>query len=154
VFDFKLEDIEDVSFDPLPKGIYSFQVEEAEVKDTKDGEGKYISLKLNVIGGDFADRKIFETFNVVNKNPKTVNIAKSDLKKLIIASGADIEVFTGPDQLLGLEFNAALGIKKGSGDYEDRNEIKKYISASEDIGTEDVPVESSPHQSEGEEAFD
>jgi len=132
-FDFTLDDIEDVSFDLLPKGVYPVQVEKAEVCDTKDGKGKYISVELTVLGEDHNGRKIFDLFNVVNESEKAENIGKSQLKNLIISSGADIDIFTGADQLIGLEMDAHVVVKKGKDDYDDRNAVKKYASQSADM---------------------
>ncbi len=155
MFDFKLDEIEDVSFDLVPKGIYEVQVEKAEVKDTNDGEGKYISVELTIVGEECNGRKIFDIFNVVNKSEKAENIGKGFLKQLIVASGADIEVFTDAEQLVGLEMNAQVAIKKGSGDYEDRNEIKKYIAQAADVEeSEAAGIDVEAEAKDSEQAFD
>lgn len=154
MFDFKLDDIEDVSFDLMPKGIYEVQVDKAEVKDTNDGEGKYISVELTVVGEECNGRKIFDIFNVVNKSEKAENIGKGFLKQLIVASGADIEVFTDPDQLIGLEMNAQIIIKKGTGDYEDRNEVKKYIAQTPDVDGDETTTTDSNVDPDGTDSSD
>ena len=58
MFDFNLDEIEDISFDLLPKAIYTFQVDKAEVNDTKDGTGQYINVELTVISEEQNGRKI------------------------------------------------------------------------------------------------
>lgn len=155
MFDFKLDDIEDVSFDLLPKGEYEVQVEKAEVQDTKDGEGKYIAIELTVVGEECNGRKVFEMFNVVNKSEKAENIGKGMLKQLIVASGADIEVFTDADQLIGLEMSAKVVIKKGTGDYDDKNEVKKYFASEGDaVGGEENPATETTKDPDGTSSAD
>lgn len=126
MFEFKLDEIEDVGFENLPKGIYPVVVEKSEVKDTNDGKGKYINVELTISEGEFSGRKVFDLFNVVNESEKAENIGKGMLKQLIVASGADIEVFTDADQLVGLEMDIVLGMQKATEEYEERNKVKKY----------------------------
>ncbi|MHA1166599.1 MAG: DUF669 domain-containing protein [Candidatus Hodarchaeales archaeon] len=153
MFDFNLDDIEDVSFDLLPKGTYPVQVESAEVKDTKDGEGKYISLELTILGEKNEGRKLFDIINVVNKSEKAEKIGKSNLKKLILASGADIQTFTDADQLIGLECLAVVSVQS-SKEYDDRNVIKKYVADTSDAEAEEEPTQHTPEGADSGEVFD
>ena len=49
----QVEDNDQGSFSPLPEGEYLAQIIESDVKTTKAGNGRYISLKYEVMDGSF-----------------------------------------------------------------------------------------------------
>lgn len=114
------------SFEPVPAGEYILQVEEAEVRDTKDMTGQYISAKLTIIGGEYDNRKVFVMYNIKNKNQKAVEIGMGQLKALMKSAGMQNFVLNSVGELCGLTFGAKLGIKR-SEEYDDKNVIKSYL---------------------------
>lgn len=128
MFDLNL-DLENVQastgFDVMPAGTYSVQVTESDLAETKDGSGAYIKVTLTVIEGEFAKRKLFHNFNIKNKNEQAVQIGLSEIKALILASGATTTKISSPEQLLGLECNVKIKIVKEDG-YEDKNRIVSF----------------------------
>lgn len=70
------------AFTPLPVGEYDAVVIESEMKATKDGTGKYLQLKLQILSGKFQNRTLFDRLNLVNKNDTTVQIAKETLSAI------------------------------------------------------------------------
>ena len=46
------------------------------MKPTRDGYGEYLSLTLQVIEGQYANRLVFARLNLKNANDKAVDIAK------------------------------------------------------------------------------
>lgn len=107
-------------FTPLPAAWYTMQIVESDVKETKAKDGKYISLKLEVMDGEYKGRKIFTNINIINKNPVAVEIAEKTLTSICQACGKlkvqDTVV------LHGIPMSVSLKIKKAQGDYPAGNE--------------------------------
>jgi len=75
------------SFDPMPPGDYITIVTNSELKDTKAGDGQYIELTMQIVDGPFSGRRHWERLNIINKNEKTQEIARSHLNALLKACG-------------------------------------------------------------------
>ena len=125
MFDLNL-DLENVQastgFDVLPPGTYSVQVDAAELQETKDGEGAYIKTTFTIISENYNNRKLFHNFNIKNKSEEAVKIGLSEIKALIVASGASTTKITSPEQIIGLECDVKIKVVKEEG-YEDKNRI-------------------------------
>jgi hypothetical protein len=112
----------------LPAGLYTLEIESAEVKATKAGTGTILKLQHSVIDPEqFARRKVFKTINLANPNPQAEQIGRAELSGLCRAVG--IVTLADSDELIGRIVRARVGIRKGTGDYADQNEIKAYESA-------------------------
>jgi len=72
---------------PLPPGEYPFLIEKAELRDTKAGTGKYVWIQATITGEQYANRKVFGNFNIVNPNSEAERIGRNDLAKLAVAVG-------------------------------------------------------------------
>ena len=137
----------DGQFDLLPTGNYNVTCDEAEIKDTKAGTGKYIKVTFRIRDGEFKDRKVWHNFNIENPNPTAVEIGMSQLKSFLTYSEAKTpETFTGVEQLYGLYCGAFIMTKKSTDpQYADQNEIKTFKSplkksqTKRTISEEDVP---------------
>jgi hypothetical protein len=75
------------SFEPLPEGKYEAVITESEMKDTRAGNGRYLALTLEVVGGDHAGRRLWDRLNLENPNDKAVDIAKATLSAICRALG-------------------------------------------------------------------
>jgi hypothetical protein len=75
------------SFEPLPAGWYAVGIEDAELKTTKAGTGKFIKLEMSVIDGQYKGRKLFHNINIVNPNQQAADIGIRDLARLGKAIG-------------------------------------------------------------------
>jgi len=117
---------EKTSTEPLPAGQYQCEIKGADVKDTKAGTGKYISLDLCVNDGQFANRRIFGNINVRNPNPVAEEIGRAQLGELMRAVG--LAKLSDSDQLIGCVLQVKVNVKKDD-QYGDRNEIKSFKSA-------------------------
>ena len=71
----------------LPPGKYLVQIVASEMRPTKDGNGQYLWLELDVLEGQYAGRKLFDRLNLVNANPQTVEIAQRTLSAICHATG-------------------------------------------------------------------
>ena len=80
---FNAADVEpNAAFTPLPAGEYQAIITESEMKPTKDGQGKYLQLKLQILNGQHHNRTLFDRLNLVNKNDVAVQIAKGTLSSI------------------------------------------------------------------------
>ena len=127
---FKAEDHEEMRDDsPLPVGKYFLEIEKAEVKETKNGEGVGCDVQFNVIGHvddqSHKGRKLFVWFNLRHSNEKAQKIGNAEFAALGRAIGKPI--VQDSDELIGGTFIASVGIDKKDAT---RNVIKKYSSAS------------------------
>ncbi|CAK0774086.1 putative DUF669 domain-containing protein [Gammaproteobacteria bacterium] len=136
----------DDGFTPIPEGIYRMQAVNVDLKSTKDERGKYLSVQFEVIGPEYARRKIFENFNIKHDNHQTVEIALKSLKGWIKACG-----FTGEEpinmkfmkSLEGCEFMASVIVAPDkSGRFGDQNRLRRYMP----VGDAPSPVKSSPQE--------
>lgn len=131
MFNFDLDQVQEQSYGAIPAGKYLAQVEKVELKDSKSG-GQYLNVMFNIIDEEQNGRKFFEIYNIANANPETVKIALGQIKSLVIASGANIQKFTSPDQLIGLE--CVVGLKVVSDEYGEKNKITNYSSTAKTFG--------------------
>lgn len=123
MFNFDLDQVEESS-SVVPAGKYLVQVEKVEFVDTKTG-GKMLKVMFNIIDDNQNGRKLFETFNLVHSNDKVVQISLGQIKSIVLSSGASLQKFTSPEQLLGLECLATVKVKT-SDEYGDQNKITNY----------------------------
>lgn len=74
-------------FDAIPAGDYEGMVTGSEMKSTKDGQGQYLELVLEIQSGQYQGRRLFDRLNLQNRNPKAVEIAQKQLAQLCHATG-------------------------------------------------------------------
>lgn len=128
MFDLSGFDASGTDFEILPENEYHVQCTDVALKDTKKGDGKYIFVTLEVISDPkYNGRKIFQNFNVVNPNPKAVEIGMKQLKSFLTCCK-----FSNPnklervDDLVGLRCYVKTKIKKDA-EYGDRAEVHYFI---------------------------
>ncbi|HWV46990.1 MAG TPA: DUF669 domain-containing protein, partial [Nitrospira sp.] len=131
----------DTGFELVPDGWYNLMVDESEIKPTKDGTGAYLNVRITVIDGPMANRKIFTMFNIRNANPVAQEIAQKQLSAL--AHAVNVLVVKSSEQLHGIPFKGKIKTQKGGlidkndkdgGRYEDRNIISVYKNINEQVG--------------------
>lgn len=74
-------------YGPLPPAEYPCEIVGAEIKQTKAGNGAYVEVTFEIIGDNYAGRKIWHRMNINNPNPKAVIIGKEKLSELGLACG-------------------------------------------------------------------
>lgn len=94
------------AFEPLPTGIYPVVITKSEQKPTRAGDGSYIELEMTVQGGEFANRKVFDRLNIVNKNQTAVDIAYATLSAICHVTGR-LQI-QQTEQLHGVPFQAVV----------------------------------------------
>lgn len=111
------------AFEPLPAGDYELVVTGSDVKQTKQGNGHYIELEMQVISGEFSGRRIWERLNIDNPNKQAEDIAKGALAALCGAVG--IVDMTDTAQLHDVPFQARIEIDRKDAT---RNRVMGYLS--------------------------
>jgi len=110
------------SFDPLPNGTYVVIISDTEMAPTKSG-GKMLKLTLEVAEGEYKGRKLWDQLNLVNANPKAVEIAQRTLSAICHAVG--VLTLTNSTELHHKPLVAKVRVKQDEG-YEPGNEVKGY----------------------------
>jgi len=113
------------NFEPLPEGWYNATIVNAEVKETKAGDGKYIACKYTITGPSHQGRVVFGNLNIKNASTKAEEIGRQQLGEIMRAIG--LAKVSDTDQLIGGNLGIKLSLK--TGDYSG-NEIKSFRALS------------------------
>lgn len=110
-------------FDVLPAGEYRVCVVGSEMKPTKKGDGQLLNLQLQVLDGQYQNRRIFERINWINPNPTAQQIGRGTLSAICRAVG----VLTPNDtsELHNKPLRAKVKVKNDP-QYGEQNEVVKY----------------------------
>ena len=130
----------DGDYAPLPAGKYAAHIDRAEWRATKAGpDALNIMFKLDETG-----RTVWNMYNLFNDSEVARNIALSDLKGLLLASGynEDALKFESKEDLmekvLACRCTLRLSVKKSS-EWGDKNEIKGYEETRDAMVGENSP---------------
>lgn len=128
-------------FDLIPSGDYVAVINDAELKDNKAGNGKYISFEFEIIEGDFTGRKIWSNLNVEHPNAEAVKIGRADLSAICRA----VNVLNLQDtlQLTNIPLVIQIGQKKNKDTGDLFNVIKKY-SGKQNYAPKSAPAYQQP----------
>lgn len=112
-------------YDPLPAGWYQAKITDADLRDTKAGNGQYIAVRYDIVGPSHQGRVVWGNLNIKNPNPKAEEIGRQQLAELMGAIG--LAKVRDTDQLIGGELSIRLSVRK-SEEYGDSNDVKGYKS--------------------------
>ncbi len=115
------------SLEPLPAGWYTCTISQAELKDTKAGNGQYIKLRYDITGPSHQGRVVFGNLNIKNANPKAEEIGRQQLGEIMRAIG--LAKVADTDQLIGGQIAIKLEIKQDA-QYGASNEVRGFKSVS------------------------
>jgi hypothetical protein len=115
------------SFEPIPPGEYPAVIVSSEKKPTSTG-GQGLSLKFQILNGQYQNRTVFEFINIVNKSTEAQNIGRSQLKSICVAVG--VENPQHSEELHNRPLTIKVAICKDQNG-NPRNEIKGYKSRTE-----------------------
>ena len=121
---FNAADVEpNEAFSALPAGEYDVIIMGSNMKQTKNGAGKYLELQLQVLGGTYQNRRLFDRLNLVNQSDVAVQIAKGTLSSICRAVGV-----LEPNDSSELHTKPLTAIVKVRKDLEgnNQNEVKGY----------------------------
>lgn len=108
---------------PIPDGWYDATIGSAEVKQTKAGNGAYISVRYNITGPAHGGRVIFGNVTTRNVNPKAEEIGRQHIGEIMRATG--LSKLGDTDQLVGASLKIKVTTSK-SAEYGDKNEVKGW----------------------------
>ena len=82
----------DLSYDPIPAGTYKALIASTEIKDAKTPGNRYLSIRWNIVDGEYKNRVVFETLNLwrattSENDVKTMKIANIRLAEICEACG-------------------------------------------------------------------
>ena len=112
------------SFEPIPAGEYIAAIVSSEFKITRDGAGRYLELKYEIIDGQYKGRNLWSRLNLENANPKAVEIAQRELGTICRAVSR-IHI-SDSVELHNIPLKIKVAISPPRGDYGPSNEIKGY----------------------------
>lgn len=115
------------AFAVIPAGKYKVQVTDSDMKPTKNGDGQYLWLEMEILDGEYQGRKLWDRLNLVNPNQQAVEIAQRSLSALCHATGK-LHVSDSAD-LHFIPVIATVKVRPAKGDYDASNEIRGYESA-------------------------
>lgn len=118
------------SFDnePLPAGLYTVEITNAEVKPLKSGNGTGLTLEFTVIDpAPHAKRKAWANLNIQHTNPTAEQIGQSQLSAVCRAVG--INVLQDSDELFQRVLRIRTKIRPADGQYAARTEVSGYEPA-------------------------
>lgn len=116
-------------FEAIPAGEYPVMIVDSSMDVTKDGNGQYLKLQLQVIDGQYQGTTLIDRLNLVNANPRAEEIAKRTLSAICHAIGKlqvsdSTELHNAP--LLCKVALQPAGPDKNGIEREARNEVKGY----------------------------
>lgn len=111
----------------IPAGKYLMQIVNSEMRETKKG-GQMLWLELAIQDGQFANRRCFDRLNLINDNPKAVEIAQRSLSAICRAVGK--MTVSDSEMLHHISMLVTVKVKAAEGQYGPQNEIGGYEAAS------------------------
>jgi len=120
-----------VGMDIIPAGEYEACIVASEMKQTKSGNGSYLNLEIQILSGQYQNRRLFEKLNLNNPSATAVRIAESTLSSIcraIFASTEDEKDLEPGDskQLHNKAFRISVGVRKREDTGEMQNEVKSF----------------------------
>lgn len=113
---------------PLPVGVYTAEITNAEVKPLKSGKGTGLSLEFTIIDpAQHEGRKVWQNLNVQHENEQAQRIALSDLAS--ICRALNIDKLGNENELFGRVLRIRTKIRAASGEYPARAEVAGYDAA-------------------------
>ncbi len=114
--------------EPLPAGLYSVELSNAEVKPLKSGNGMGLSLEFTVIDpAPYARRKVWEQLNIAHTNQQAEQIGQAQLSALCRAVG--IAQLDDSDQLFQKILRIRTKVRPAQGSYQAKAEVASFEPA-------------------------
>ena len=111
---------------PIPAGVYTAEITDSDMVQTKAGNGQYIKLTFRIIDGQHTNRLVWTNLNVQNPNEKAVQIAREQLSA--ICHAVNVMNLTNTEQLHGIPLQIKVTVRQDA-QYGDSNEIKDFMPA-------------------------
>lgn len=148
---FNVNSVEDTpnDYDLLPAGWYNAIITDEEMRETKAGTGHYLNLRLDLHGNpEYDGRVVWAMLNLDHPNPKAVEIARSDLKAILVAIGK--EDIKDSAELLNQHVQIKVAVQAAKDGYDAKNVVKGYKASTNAPGP--TPAASAPARKPWENA--
>lgn len=130
-------------FEVIPAGKYKVQIVASEMRPTKDGNGSYLWLELDILEGECQGRKLWDRLNLSNPNQQAVEIAQRTLSAICHATGK-VKV-QDSEELHFIPMIATVRVRPAGNGYDASNEIRGYAPANGAVsGAISAPAASAP----------
>lgn len=114
------------AFEVIPPGKYKVQVVDSDIRSTKDGNGSYLWLELEILDGEQQGRKLWDRITLNNSNQQAVEIGQRQLSALCHACG---KLRPGDSsELHGIPVIATVRVRPPRDGYDASNELRGYGS--------------------------
>lgn len=130
-------DVDTGDYTPIPPGKYQVTCVESELNQTKSGNGSYIKMVFEVMGGQYSGRKVYHNITFSNPSAKAQEIGRKQLNGYMLA--CNIQQVQDTAQLTGYAVIANVKIKDDP-TYGKQNAISGFESAS------GIPLQQQPAQ--------
>lgn len=121
------------TFEAIPPGNYTVQIEKTELRTTKKGDGHYVWLEMVVLEGQYKGRKLWDQINIDNPSVKCAEMGRKAFGDLVRAAG--YQKVSNTDVLLQSIVVAVVKVK------DSQNEIRTYKSTNQgDLGQPQPPT--------------
>lgn len=104
--------------DAIPGARYKLRIDEVSDVKQDTNNDDFVSLTYTVTEGDYVNRKVYESYVPLQ--------GRSTLKRILLATQFDKATLADTNDLIGLEFEAVVGVKKDE-NFGERNKISQYI---------------------------
>lgn len=113
---------------PIPEATYNLRIDKmdyVEVPKSSTAKGPYLKAQLVVTGpgddNEHLGRRVFQNYPLFGAGSFRT-------REMLEKTGHPMDYKpTNTDELVGLEFGAAVGIEKGTGGYPDKNAVRKHL---------------------------
>lgn len=124
-----LSEVEELKFELLPKGTYDIIIEDNQYAKSKSSGKPMWNLKLNIDGGEFNGRKIFEIFSFSEGALPGTKTRLAVIAPELLSGDFKVNDPETVASLIGRKAKVKVDIQKaeeGSG-YEDQNRVKRWL---------------------------
>jgi hypothetical protein len=126
--------------EPLPAGLYTVEITNADVKPLKSGNGIGLEIECTVIDpAPHAKRKVWQTLNIQHSNPQAEQIGQAQLSALCRAVG--IAQLDDSDQLFQRLVRIRTKVRPADGKYAAKAEITGFEPAGAALPATTAPAQ-------------
>jgi len=123
-YDLVIDD-EPKEYTTLPDGWYDARIMGAELKTTKAGNGRFISVRYDIIGNDYAGRVVFGNVTINNPNAQAESIGRKQLSQIAAAGGLS-SLPKNTDELIGMDLKIKVTTRAATDQYAAQNDVRDW----------------------------
>lgn len=124
-----LDDVQEQSFEAIPKGIYPVVIEQVEYQLSKSSGQPMWNVRLGVTDGEYTNRKLF-TF--ISFSPKALPGTKGTIRVIaphLLQGQFNPKQIAEDGELIGIQCRVKVSIETYEG--QDRNRVQRFMAGSD-----------------------